>query len=64
MNRVYVLYSLIPVTIEGTVCVAMGTVMEIGTHSIPVINPISHLVITSKNKNLKLNTRLPKWSCI
>jgi len=38
-DTVYVLYSFLTITVEGTVCAVTVTVTEVGTHSIPVINP-------------------------
>jgi hypothetical protein len=38
-NTVYVLYGFIPVTVEVTVFTGTVTIMEIGTHGIPVVNP-------------------------
>jgi len=40
-DTIYVLYGFLTVTVEGTVCAVMVMVMEVGTHSIPVINPSS-----------------------
>jgi hypothetical protein len=37
-NTLYVLYRFIPVTVKSMVFVGIGIVMEVDTHSIPMIN--------------------------
>ena len=41
-DTVYVLHGFIPIEETGTVSTVTGTVVEMGTRSVPVKNPILH----------------------